>query len=303
MPQHSTPPAAQSAANDEAGERLQNVLSHRGVASRRHAAEMIAAGQVTVNGAVVTEPGCRVNPQTDQICFRGTALPRETEELRTILLYKPRGLISGADNSQGDTVCDLMRREIPERLVPVGRLDKESEGLLLMSNDGDLTHVMTHPRFGHTKTYIARVAGHMEERKIELLRSRLEIDGYLIEPVEVEVLKVGRDHTHKLAFTLSEGRNRQIRKMCSLAGFTVLDLTRVRIGPLKICNMRPGEWRELTAAEVAALKKPLKPGLRPHGQPGGPGERPRGRAGSARPGHDAPARTRAARRPGPSPRP
>jgi len=238
------------------GERLQNVLSHRGVASRRHAADMIAAGEVTVNGQTITEAGFRVDPGRDDIRVRGELLPKETERPRTILLYKPRGLISGADNTQGDTVCDLMREHIPERLVPVGRLDKESEGLLLMSNDGELTQIMTHPRYGHTKTYIARVAGHMDERKIEMLRSRMEIDGYLIQPVEVEVLKVGRDHTHKLAFTLTEGRNRQIRKMCSLVGFTMLSLTRVRIGTLKICNMQPGEWRELTDMEVRALKKP-----------------------------------------------
>ncbi len=246
------PPASRAAA----GERLQNVLSRRGIASRRHAADLIAAGGVTVNGATVTEPGFRVDPAVDDIRVRGERLSKEPEARRTILLYKPRGLISSSDSSQGETVCDYMRQFVPERLVPVGRLDKESEGLLLMSNDGELTHVMTHARFGHTKTYIARVAGHMEERKIALLRSPLEIDGYAIRPVEVEVLNVGRDHTHKLAFTLSEGRNRQIRKMCSLAGFTVLSLTRVRIGPLRIGNMRPGDWRELSKAECAALKSP-----------------------------------------------
>ena len=250
-----TAPTPQNASK-AAGERLQNILSHRGVASRRHAAEMIEQGLVTVNGALVTEPGFRVNPETDEIVASGVRLDKATEPLRTVLLYKPRGIISSADNSRGETVCDLLKPHFPERLVPVGRLDKESEGLLLLSNDGELTHVMTHPRFGHTKTYIARVAGHMEEHKIDLLRSRMEIDGYVIQPVEVEILKVGKDHTHKLAFTLSEGRNRQIRKMCSLAHFTVLDLTRVRIGPLKICNMHPGEWRELTDAEIRALKKP-----------------------------------------------
>lgn len=274
MDQNSKPAPPASPAKSEAGERLQNVLSHRGVASRRHAADMIARGEVTVNGAVVTEPGFRVDSQTDQIQVRGELLPRETERLRTILLYKPRGIICGADSSQGETVCDLMRQYLPERLVPVGRLDKESEGLLLMSNDGELTNVLTHPRYGHTKTYIARVAGHMEERKIELLRSRMEIDGYVIQPVDVEILKVGRDHTHKLAFTLSEGRNRQIRKMCSQAGFTVLDLTRVRIGPLKICNMRPGDWRELSEDEIRLLKRPASPAAqRNGGRPARPPDR------------------------------
>jgi 23S rRNA pseudouridine2605 synthase len=250
-------PAPTSQKNTAEGERLQNVLSHRGVASRRHAADMIANGEVTVNGTLITEPGFRVNPDADDVRVRGERLQRETEHLRTVLLYKPQGLICAADNTQGETVCDLMRQHMPERLVPVGRLDKESEGLLLMSNDGDLTQILTHPRYGHTKTYIARVAGHMEDRKIELLRSRMEIDGYFIQPVEVEVLKVGKDHTHKLAFTLTEGRNRQIRKMCSLASFVVLSLTRVRIGPLKICNMQPGEWRELTDVEIRSLKRPI----------------------------------------------
>lgn len=252
---HAPAPAPQK--EPAAGERLQNVLSHRGVASRRHAADMILMGDVTVNGTAVYEPGLRVDPTTDEIRVRGTRLAKKTETPRTILLYKPRGLICGADNAQGDTVCDLMREHIPERIVPVGRLDKESEGLLIMSNDGELTQVMTHPRYGHTKTYVARVAGHMEDRKLDLLRSRMEIDGYIIQPVEVEILKIGKDHTHKIAFTLAEGRNRQIRKMCSLAGFVVLSLTRVRIGPLKICNMQPGDWRELTEMEVRALKKPL----------------------------------------------
>ncbi|MDD4101894.1 MAG: pseudouridine synthase [Kiritimatiellae bacterium] len=251
------PDKRQNASAQPDGERLQNVLARRGVASRRHAAEMIASGEVTVNGNVILEPGARVDPAQDDIRVGGKRLARSTESLRTVLLYKPRGLICSADNSRGDTVCDLMRRHFAERLVPVGRLDKDSEGLLLMSNDGELTNVMTHPRYGHTKTYIARVAGHMEESKIALLRSRMEIDGYFINPVEVEVLKVGRDHTHKLAFTLTEGRNRQIRKMCSLAHFVVLSLTRVRIGPLKIVNMQPGEWRELTDAEIRFLKKPL----------------------------------------------
>jgi len=258
---HTTPrsaPTPQKSSEPAKGERLQNILSHRGIASRRHAAEMIEQGLVTVNGNLITEPGFRVNPQTDDIVASGQRLPKETEPLRTVLLYKPQGIISGADSSQGETVCDLLRPHFAERLVPVGRLDKESDGLLLMSNDGELTNFLTHPRYGHTKTYIARVAGHMEERKIDLLRSRMEIDGYVIQPVEVDILKVGRDHTHKLAFTLSEGRNRQIRKMCSQAGFTVLSLTRVRIGPLKICNMHPGEWRELTDAEIRSLKKPAK---------------------------------------------
>ena len=241
------------------GERLQNVLSHRGVASRRHAAEMIENGEVSVNGSVIREPGFRVTIGKDTIKVRGERLSVEEEEHHTVLLYKPRGLICGADNSQGETVCDLMREEFSERLVPVGRLDRDSEGLLLLSNDGELIERMTHPRYGHKKVYIARVAGHMTEEKMKILRSRLEIDGYLIQRVDVEVLHVGVDHVHKLAFTLTEGRNRQIRKMCALAGFTVLNLARVSIGPIKIRNMQPGDWRELSDEEIRQLKRGPKP--------------------------------------------
>lgn len=256
MTSNSNKTTPEHATADIPGERLQNILSKRGIASRRHAAELIASGLVTVNNSVVLEPYVRVDAARDEIRVRGQLVPREIERQRTIVLYKPRGLICSADNERGETVCDFIKiHGIHERLVPVGRLDKESEGLLLMSNDGELTNIMTHPRYGHTKTYIARVAGHMESEKIETLRSRLVIDDYTINPVEVEVLSVGRDHTHKIAFTLTEGRNRQIRKMCSLAHFVVLSLTRVRIGPIKICNMQPGEWRELSAAEIEQLKR------------------------------------------------
>ena len=263
-----TPSQEHPAIENEAdkGERLQNVLSHRGIASRRHAAEMIEEGRVTVNGTRVSEPGFRVMIGRDKISVDGRPLSVQEEEHHTVLLFKPRGLICGADNSQGETVCDLMRREYAERLVPVGRLDKETEGLLLLSNDGELIQRMTHPRYGHSKTYYAKVAGHMTDEKIALLRSRMEIDGYLIRPVEVDVLKVGADNVHKLSFTLTEGRNRQIRKMCATAGFTVLKLTRVRIGPLKIRTMEPGDWRELSDEEVRQLKRPVKPG-REEGRP------------------------------------
>jgi pseudouridine synthase len=237
------------------GERLQSVLSHRGVASRRHAADIIASGAVSVNGKVVYERGYRVNPGKDKITVNGKVLPRATEEHHTVLLYKPRGILSSADNSRGETVCDLLKKDFSQRLVPVGRLDKETEGLLLLSNDGEFCKLMTHPRYGCKKTYFVRVAGKYTEEKIATLRSRMDIDGYIIRPVVVEVLKVGRDNVHKLSFTLAEGRNRQIRKMCAQVGFTVLQLKRMRIGSLHIGEMKPGDWRELSSADVQALKR------------------------------------------------
>ncbi len=242
-----------SAPIEQQEERLQNVLAHRGVASRRQAAELINAGVVTVNGTVVREQGKRVWVGRDVIAVDGKRVTIAEERKRTVLLYKPCGVLCSADSRQGQTVCDLLRRHFSERLVPVGRLDKESEGLLLLSNDGALINRLTHPRYGHTKSYLARVAGKLEEYKIELLRSPLEIDGYRIRPVAVEVVQVGRDNLHTLRFTLGEGRNRQIRKMCSMAHLVVVNLKRVSIGELRIDNMQPGQWRELSENEIAQL--------------------------------------------------
>ena len=233
-------------------ERLQNVLSHRGVASRRHAADIIAAGRVTVDGRVVTEPGLRVDPAAVRITVDGQPLGAAVEKTRTILMYKPAGVLSTvSDPFGGKTVLDLVRGQVNERLVPVGRLDKDSEGLLLLSNDGDLTYRLTHPRFEHEKTYIVRAAGRWSEEKLATLRSDVEMpDGYRIRPVPVEVVRIGRDNVHVLCFRLREGRKRQIRYMCSAAHLVVLSLKRVAIGRLRRPDdMRPGAWRDLAPAE------------------------------------------------------
>ncbi len=257
MNNSNTNPAKASSTNS--GERLQNVIAKRGIASRRGAAEIIKAGEVTVNKETIREPGFRVNPKKDAIIVSGKKLPKSMEEKRTILLYKPRGLICSADNSQGETVCDLLRQQVPERLVPVGRLDRDSEGLLIMSNDGELTNILTHPRYGHKKTYNVWVSGVMDDKKLALLRSRMDIDGYFIKPVEVELLKsTSRTNTFKLSFTLSEGRNRQIRKMCEQAGLRIVTLQRVSIGPLRIGLMKPGDWRELHKNDIDALMNKAK---------------------------------------------
>ena len=233
-------------------ERLQNVLSHRGVASRRHAAEIIAAGRVTVDGRVVTEPGARVDPAAVRITVDGQPLGAAAEKTRTILMYKPAGVLSTlSDPFGGRTVADLLRGKVHERLVPVGRLDKDSEGLLLLSNDGDLTYRLTHPRFEHEKTYIVRAAGRWSEEKLATLRSAVEMpDGYRIRPVPVEVVRIGRDNVHVLCFKLREGRKRQIRYMCSAAHLVVLSLKRVAIGRLRLPeDLQPGAWRDLAPDE------------------------------------------------------
>ena len=233
-------------------ERLQNILSHRGVASRRGAAAMIEEGRVTVDGAVVREPGARFDPASAEIAVDGTPLGAAAEKTRTIMMYKPAGVLSTvSDPFGGKTVLDLVRGQVRERLVPVGRLDKDSEGLLLLSNDGDLTYRLTHPRFEHEKTYIVRAAGRWSEEKLATLRSDVEMpDGYRIRPVPVEVVRIGRDNVHVLCFRLREGRKRQIRYMCSAAHLVVLSLKRVAIGRLRLPDdMRPGAWRDLAPAE------------------------------------------------------
>lgn len=234
-------------------ERLQNVLARAGVASRRASAALIEEGAVTVDGLVVREPGARIDPARVAIRVRGRAL-ETTGRRRTIVLYKPVGVLSTmSDPFGGRTVADLV--SVPERLVPVGRLDKDSEGLLLMSNDGDLVNRLTHPRFEHEKTYLVRVAGRWSEEKLATLRSPLTLDdGYTIRPVPVEVVRLLENNTCLLKFVLKEGRKRQIRKMCSAAHLVVLSLKRVKVGAFELPkDLKPGEWRDLADDEVKAL--------------------------------------------------
>lgn len=234
-------------------ERLQNILAHAGVASRRGAAALIESGVVTVDGIVVKEPGARFDEGV-QIKVNGKVVSAE-EKRRTIVLYKPIGVLSTmSDPFGGKTVAELVKT--PERLVPIGRLDKDSEGLLLMSNDGTLVNELTHPRFNHTKTYLVKVAGRWSEEKLKTLRSPLTLDdGYTIRPVPVEVVQDFGNNTRLLKFVLSEGRKRQIRKMCSAAHLVVLTLKRVKVGNFELPrDLRPGEWRDLTDAELKLLR-------------------------------------------------
>lgn len=236
-------------------ERLQNILAHAGVASRRGAAALIESGSVTVDGLVVREPGARIDRGAD-IRVAGKRLTAP-EKPRTVVLNKPAGVLSTmSDRFGGRTVAELVRT--PERLVPAGRLDKDSEGLLIMSNDGALINELTHPRYNHTKTYLVKAAGRWSDEKLAVLRSPLTLDdGYTIRPVPVELLRLWPDNTCLLRFTLGEGRKRQIRRMCSAAHLTVLNLKRVKVGGFELPgDLAPGEWRDLTEAELHSLRKP-----------------------------------------------
>ena len=234
------------------GERLQNLLARAGVASRRGAADLIASGVVTVDGVVVREAGARFG---EGVAIRVNGKPLVAAEAkRTIVLYKPVGVLSTmSDPFGGRTVADVVKT--PERLVPVGRLDKDSEGLLLMSNDGDLVNKLTHPRFEHRKTYLVKVAGRWTAEKLALLRSPIKMDdGYVIRPVPVEVVEDLGNNVRLLKFVLKEGRKRQIRKMCSAAHLVVLTLTRVAVGSFELPRgLAPGQWRDLTPDEIKVL--------------------------------------------------
>ena len=234
-------------------ERLQNILAHAGVASRRGAATIIEQGRVTVDGIVVKEPGARFDEMVE-IKVDGRRI-EAAERKRTVVLYKPVGVLSSmSDPFGGRTVADLVRTD--ERLVPVGRLDKDSEGLLLMSNDGTLVNELTHPRFEHKKTYLVKVAGRWSAEKLATLRSPLTLDdGYVIRPVPVEVVRECENNVRLLKFVLGEGRKRQIRKMCSAAHLVVLELKRVAVGRFQLPpDLKPGEWRDLTDDEIKALR-------------------------------------------------
>lgn len=234
-------------------ERLQNILARAGVASRRASAEIIEAGRVTVDGIVVREPGARFNPEAIIVAVDGEKITA-AEKKRTIMLYKPVGVLSStSDPFGGKTVSDIIKGSIKERLVPVGRLDKDSEGLLLMSNDGDLTNRLTHPRFGHNKTYIVKAAGRWSDDKLDILRGSVKMpDGYMTRPVPVSVVGETFNNVTTLKFILKEGRKRQIRYMCSAAHLVVLSLKRVAIGSLTLpIDLQPGEFRDLTSVEIS----------------------------------------------------
>jgi 23S rRNA pseudouridine2605 synthase len=240
---------------NEAGTRLQKILSAAGVASRRASEQLILDGRVSVNGTVVRELGSKADPGKDDIRVDGRRI-RTTVPQRYIALYKPRGYVTTRNDPQGrPTVIDLLGRDVGY-IYPVGRLDYDSEGLLLLTTDGELAERLTHPRHEVERVYEAIVAGAPDDTAIEKLRRGVFIDGRRTAPADVRrgaSVKAG-GVTTKLTISLREGRNRQVRKMCLAIGHPVRALTRVRMGSIALGKLRPGEWRDLGAAEVAALK-------------------------------------------------
>ena len=236
-------------------ERLQKILSQAGIASRRASEQLMIEGRVTVNGATIRELGTKADLSHDDIRVDGSRI-KMVQRHRYLLLNKPRGYVTTrSDPERRPTVLDLLRG-VPEYVYPVGRLDFESEGLLLLTNDGDLAARLTHPRHGVARVYEARVLGIPDARDVTRLGRGLVIDGRRTGSSEVKLLKGSRDATDgTLVITIREGRNRQVRKMCDAIGHPVTQLRRVAIGPIRDAKLKVGRWRELTTEEVTRLRK------------------------------------------------
>lgn len=236
-------------------ERLQKVLAQAGVASRRHAEQLILEGRVTVNGEKVTVLGTKVGDQ-DHIFVNGKPIMRQ-ETFSYYLLNKPVGVITSAKDPQGrPTVVDIFKN-VPVRVYPVGRLDFDTSGLLLLTNDGELAHRLMHPRYGVNKTYQVWVRGPVDPRAIDALQHGVLLKDGKTAPAKVKQAPGGLkdDRLEVLEITIHEGRNRQIRRMCEAVGYPVMKLERIQFGPLQQDKkLRSGEYRTLTAKEVKALR-------------------------------------------------
>ena len=234
-------------------ERLQKILSSYGVASRRQAEEMIRQGRVTCNGKIC-ELGQTADPEADTILIDGKPLPK-SEERVYIMLHKPRGYVTTLSDEKGRKNAAQLVMDCGIRVYPVGRLDMDSEGLLLFTNDGDFANLLMHPKHEVQKTYKVIVSGYSTEA-VELLRRPIVLDGYKIRPPMVRVAYAPQNPEENgvLLVTIHEGRNRQVRRMCAAAGITVKRLIRIREGQLQLGDLPIGKWRYLTCNEVEKLK-------------------------------------------------
>ena len=230
--------------------RLQKFFTDSGVLSRRAAEAEILAGNVLVNGTAA-RLGDKVDPDCDEVVYKGRRIqPRADKPHRYVMLNKPRGYVTTAHDEKGRKNVTELVKAAKTRLYPVGRLDMDSEGLLLLTDDGDLTNRLTHPRHEIPKIYHVEVSPAPTQMQLQLLTDPMELDGYRLLPVGVRRLEAT-----SLEMTLYEGRNRQIRRMCEAVGLRVVRLQRVAIGTLELGALSSGEWRDLTEAEVAYLMK------------------------------------------------
>ena len=231
--------------------RLQKYLAACGVSSRRHGEEMIRDGRVTVNGRLITQMGTQVE-ENDVVRVDGKVVKPETEKVY-VLYHKPAGEITSAQDPEGRHTVMEHFEDYRVRLYPVGRLDYDSEGLLLLTNDGDLMNRLIHPSFEIQKAYLTRVSNHVTDDEIRMLRKGVMIDGRMTSPASVRLIRHSAFSTD-LLITIHEGRNRQVRKMIAAIGHQVVSLKRVRFGPVELGDLPSGMWRRLTDDEIAKLK-------------------------------------------------
>jgi 23S rRNA pseudouridine2605 synthase len=238
-------------------ERLQKILSTAGVASRRLSEELIVQGRVSVNGQTITQLGTKADPSVDEIKVDGRRI-KLAQQKRYVLLNKPRGYITTRSDPEGrPTVMDLMKG-VKEYIYPVGRLDYDSEGLLILTNDGELAARLTHPRHEVEKVYEARVKGVPDERALDRLARGVPIEGRRTAPAKIrasEPFAKGSGQQTIVEISIHEGRQRQVRKMFEAVGHPVVRLKRVRIGPVEDPDMPIGHWRELTPQELTKLRR------------------------------------------------
>ncbi|HEX8829675.1 MAG TPA: pseudouridine synthase, partial [Longimicrobium sp.] len=255
--------------------RLQAFLAHAGIASRRAAEELIASGRVFVNGESVTAPGIKVRPGVDEIQVEGQTV--EVQPITWIALHKPKGYVTTRDDQYGrKTVYDLL----PERyhgLFHVGRLDRDSEGIILLTNDGTLANRMLHPSFGVTKEYWADVEGKPTAEEMHRLTEGVDDAGEILKAESVRRLHQTGEHEHRLSIVLVEGKNREVRRMLDAVGHPVNRLIRRRFGPVALGELKPGKWRVITEAELAGLRrKPKAAASAEHGDTADAAESPGG---------------------------
>lgn len=234
-------------------ERLQKVMAAHGIASRRECEKIILAGRVKVNRKVITELGTKVGPK-DFIMVDDKGLKPTGK--RYVLMYKPRGVVTTMKDPQGRKTVAEMLAGLPERLFPVGRLDYSTEGLLLLTNDGELTQKLTHPSKKINKTYEVEVEGNVPEEKLDLLRLGVPLEDGLTAPAFVDLLAYDKNkNVSKFTVTIHEGRNRQVRRMCDFIGFPVRHLKRIMLANLTLAGLKKGTFRDLTQEELAELFK------------------------------------------------
>lgn len=237
-------------------ERLQKYLAEAGVASRRKAEELIAQGKVKVNGKVVTQMGMKIDPAKDEVTYLDKKVTTKDTKMVYIMLYKPEGYVTTAKEQFGrPAVMDLIKG-VKERIFPVGRLDYDTSGLLLLTNDGDLTYKLTHPKHDVDKTYIAKLYGIPDEGALQKFRRGVVIDGKRTKPAKIQIIDKDKDGRFCTAeIIIHEGRNRQVRKMCEAIKHPVAQLKRVATGELKLGDLQKGKYRHLTEKEIKYLKK------------------------------------------------